>query len=97
MEKEGVIEPSNSPWYSPVVLVKKKDGSTQFCVDYRQLNKITKKDSYPLPRINDTLDALVGSKLSTLDLKSGYQQVGIDSKDKEKTAFSIGKWLIQKG
>ena len=91
MHRRGVIEPSQSPWSSPVVLVKKKDGSLRFCVDYRQLNDVTRKDSYPLPRIDDTLDQLEGTKVfSTLDLKSGYWQVGIHPRDREKTAFSVG-------
>ena len=61
MHQQGIIEPSNRPWSSPVVLVTKKDGSTRFCVDYRKLNDLTKKDSYPLPRVNNTLDELSGS------------------------------------
>ena len=96
MEKQGVIEESKSPWSSPIVLVKKKDGKTRFCVDYRRLNEITKKDSYPLPRIEDTLDALVGSSsFSTVDLQSGYWQIAMDENDKEKTAFSVGNGLWQ--
>ncbi|GBN68852.1 Retrovirus-related Pol polyprotein from transposon 412, partial [Araneus ventricosus] len=90
----GIIEESSGPWASPIVLVKKKDGSTRFCVDYRKLNEITINDSYPLPRIDDTLDALNGSQwFSTLDLKSGYWQVEIQPEDKEKTAFTTGQGL----
>lgn len=91
MQEKDVIEPSTSPWSSPIVLVKKKDGSMRFCVDYRKLNEVTKKDSYPLPRIDDTLDALTGHTwFSTLDLKSGYWQVEVHPEDREKTAFTAG-------
>ncbi|GBN36312.1 Retrovirus-related Pol polyprotein from transposon 412, partial [Araneus ventricosus] len=96
MVDNGIIEESSGPWASPIVLVKKKDGSTRFCVDYRKLNEITIKDSYPLPRIDDTLDALNGSQwFSTLDLKSGYWQVEIQPEDKEKTAFTTRQGLWQ--
>ncbi len=94
MSESGVIKPSKSPRSSPVVLVKKKDGNMRFCVDYRRLNDVTKKDSYPLPRIDDTLDSLSGTKwFSTLDLKSGYWQVEVNEEEKEKTAFSVGDGL----
>lgn len=96
MKEKGVIEESQSPWVSPVLLVKKKDGSIRFCVDYRKLNDVTVKDSFPLPKIDDLLDRLAGySWYSTLDLKSGYWQVKVDPADRPKTAFSIGKGLWQ--
>lgn len=89
MLDNGLIRLSESPWTSPVVLVKKKNGKPRFCIDYRKLNNITKKDAYPLPRIDEMLDTLAGSKwFSTLDLASGYWQVQMHQEDREKTAFT---------
>jgi len=80
-----VIRKSCSPYATPLVLVQKKDGSLRMCVDYRQLNAKTRRDAYPLPRIEESLDALTGAKwFSILDLASGYNQVPVD---KHKTAF----------
>ena len=88
MLASDVIRPSNSPWTSLVVMVKKKDGSLHLCVDFRQLNAATVKDEHPLPRIDDLLDALHRTCwFSTLDLRSGSWQVPIMERDKEKTAF----------
>jgi hypothetical protein len=88
MLRTKVIEPSRSPWSSPVVLVPKKDGSIRFCVDYRRLNDVTIKDKYALPRIDDALASLSGNKyFKSLDLSQGYLQIPMDPKDKEKTAF----------
>ena len=83
-----VIRPSVSPWSSPIVLVTKPDGSTRFCIDFRKVNSVTKKDAYPLPRTEETLNALGGSKyFTTLDLQSSYWQVPLDEASKEITAF----------
>ena len=96
MLERGVIQPSTSPWASPVVLVTKKDGSTRFCVDYRALNDLTLKDAYPLPRIDDSLDALSGGMwFSTMDLMSGYWQILMDPTDMEKTAFTTCHGLYE--
>ena len=96
MLQHGVVQPSTSPWASPIVLVKKKDGTTRFCVDYRKLNDVTRKDAYPLPRIDETLDALSGAKVfTTLDLASGYWQVEMSAADREKTAFATRHGLFE--
>ena len=88
MKKQGLIEEAQSDWASNVVLAKKKDGSLRFCVDYRQLNLRTVKDTYPLPLIGSCLDALGGSKyFSTFDLRSGYHQVMLAPEDADKTTF----------
>ena len=85
---EGVIQESASPWASPVVLVRKKDGTLRFCVNYRRLNAVTRKDTFPLPRIDDLLDQLKGKKIfSTLDAKRGYWQIKVQEESVAKTAF----------
>ena len=87
----GIIRPSHSPWASNVVLCRKKDGKLRMCVDYRQLNNRTWKDSYALPRIEEILDTLSGSKYYTvLDMKSGYHQVEVLEEHKCRTAFTVG-------
>ncbi len=88
MEQEGTINKSAIPWCSPIVLVRKKDGTIRFCVDYFKLNCATHKDAYLLPRIDDILEALRGSKyFCSIDLASGYWQIKVVDKDREKTAF----------
>ncbi len=90
MLAKGAIEPGQSPWASPVVLVRKKDGSLRFCVDYRKVNAVTEFDAYPLPRIDETLEALGGARFfTTLDLLSGYWQVGLTPEARLKSAFCV--------
>lgn len=87
--KLGVIEPSNSPWAAPVILVKKKNGEYRMVIDYRKLNAVTKKDAYPLPRIDDLLDTLGKAKVfSALDMRAGFHQVPMEEDSKELTAFT---------
>lgn len=94
MLERDIIQSSNSPWALPVVLVKKKDGTSRFCIDYRKVNTVTQKDAYLLPRVDDLLDTLAGSRLfSTLDLISGYWQVEVHPRDKENTAFCTSEGL----
>lgn len=96
MQQNGVIQPSCSPWSSPVIMVRKKDGSHRFCVDYRQLNAVTKTDAFPLPRIDDLLDQLGGAKyFSTLDLASGFWQIQMQPESREKTAFTTPQGLYE--
>ena len=88
MLAQGIVEPSDSPWSAPICLVKKKDGSVRFCIDFRRLNSVTINDACPLPRIDDTLDALSQSMwFSTLELASGYWQIKLAEGSKKKTAF----------
>ncbi|GJQ99940.1 putative reverse transcriptase domain-containing protein [Tanacetum coccineum] len=85
---KGFIRPSSSPWGAPVLFVKKKDGSFRMCIDYRELNKLTVKNRYPLPRIDDLFDQLQGSSIySKIDLRSGYHQLRVREEDIPKTAF----------
>ena len=85
---KGFIRPSFSPWGAPVLLVKKKDGSFRLCIDYRELNKVTVKNKYPLPRIDDLFDQLRGASVfSKIDLRSGYYQLKVTETDIQKTAF----------
>ena len=93
MQRDGVIQPSQSPWASPVVL---KDGSHQFCVDYRGLNSLTKQDTFSLPCIDDLLDQLGESKyFSTLDLASGFWQIWVHPNSQEETAFVTPQGLFE--
>jgi len=91
----GVIVPSNSPWSSPVCMVKKKDDTYRFCIDYRRLNDVTKKDAFPVPDVKDALDSLRGAKyFATIDLLSGYWQLGLTERAKERSAFCTRRGLF---
>ncbi|GJU35492.1 putative reverse transcriptase domain-containing protein [Tanacetum coccineum] len=88
LSDKGFIRPSSSPWGAPILFVKKKDGSFRMCIDYRELNKLTVKNRYPLPRIDDLFDQLQGSSIySKIDLRSGYHQLRVREQDIPKTAF----------
>ena len=94
--RKGVIEESGSPWGSALVIVGKKDGTERLCVDYRKLNLVTRKDSYPLPRMDECIESLGGNKyFIALDLEAGYWQIAMDEADKEKTAFISSLGLFQ--
>ena len=85
---KGFIRPSTSPWGAPVLFVKKKDGTLRLCIDNRELNKVTIKNKYPLPRIDDLFEQLQGVRVfSKIDLRSGYHQLKVKAEDVEKTAF----------
>jgi RNase H-like domain found in reverse transcriptase/Reverse transcriptase (RNA-dependent DNA polymerase)/Integrase zinc binding domain/Chromo (CHRromatin Organisation MOdifier) domain/gag-polyprotein putative aspartyl protease len=93
---KGLIEPSTSPYGAPILFVQKKDGSLRMCIDYRALNKITVRNQYPLPRIDDLMDCLHGAAVFTsLDLQSGYHQIRITEEDRPKTAFKTPVGLYQ--
>ncbi|GKF56807.1 putative reverse transcriptase domain-containing protein [Tanacetum coccineum] len=88
LSDKGFIRPSSSPWGAPVLFVKKKDGSFRMCIDYRELNKLTVKNRYPLPRIDDLFDQLQGSSVYLkIDLRSGYHQLRVREEDIPKTMF----------
>ena len=87
----GTIHPSQSPWCNAVVLVRKKDGGLRFCIDFHRLNSQTKKDAYPLPRMQETMESMVGTRFfSTMDLKSGFWQVKMAKDSQQYTAFMVG-------
>ena len=97
MLSEGVVRPSKSPWSSPVVITRRKDGKPRFCVDFCRLNTVTKRGAYPLPQVNATLDKLRGARyLSTIDLKNSYWHVPLTEASKPLTAFTaLGRGLYE--
>lgn len=96
LQQQCVIRPSNSPWASPILLVRKKDGTVRPCVDYRSVNKVTKVDAFPIPKVDQCIDAVAGATIfSTLDLTSGYFQVPVREEDIPKTAFTTKHGLFE--
>ena len=88
MLDKGFIKPSVSPWSAPILFLKENDGTLRMCIDYRQINKVTVKNKYPLPRIEDLFDQLKGAGIfSKIDLRSGYYQLRVKDVDVPKTAF----------
>jgi hypothetical protein len=91
MLEAGVIVPSKSPWTSPLVPIRKKDGGIRLCVDYRKLNKITQDDRYPMPRVEELVEELGRAQfITTLDLVKGYYQVSVKREDRCKTCSVHG-------
>ena len=96
MLESGVIQPSNSPWSSPVCMVRKKDGSFRLCIDYRRMNAVTVKDAFPVPDVKDALDSLRGAKyFATIDLLSGYWQLEMTDLARERSAFCTRRGLYE--
>ena len=96
MSKLDIIQPSRSPWASPVILVEKKDGGLRFCVDYRKLNDVSKFDAYPMPRVEEVLESVGSATIfSMLDLCKGYWQVPMEEKSRGKTAFTTPFGLFE--
>lgn len=96
MLRNGIIKPRTSPYASPVLLVRKKDGTWRFCVDYKHLNVVTIKNKHPLPIVNELIDELTGAKwFSKLDFRSGYHQICIANQDTQKIAFKMHSGLYE--
>ena len=96
MLDQGIVQPSHSPWASPIVLVEKKDGDIRFCIDYRKLNVVSKFDAYPMPRIDEVLESVGSARfISTFDLAKGYWQIPMVKQSQEKTTFTTPYGLFE--
>ena len=97
MLADDIIEPSNSGWSNPIIIVRKPDGSYRFCLDFRKLNKVTKLDAYPIPKMENILDKLRSTRyISTMDIQKGFLNVALEKNSRDKTAFSVpGRGLFQ--